>query len=921
MLSFLFIFPIESFKTWNPAIKQPIGSSGKHPETKLLRQGIIQQKISQERFPNYNSPKLKRKTHWMLLIYPLGLVMSHCDLHLPRVPKVSYVAYVDLAQRRRKMEMLMMLVLKPLVLPVCLSMMCQLSPWRPHPLGLHLNTQIQWTLTSHLSAEAERSLLCTLLLLTMSLSEINLLPLHSQTAKLQTVPSSRKVHLSHFLVKTQTCLTLENWICCLGTKKKRLLRNLVTQHPIRMAQILLIEQCLPHVMSLKRKSMNPFLVLLHLQYPKLKLAMLLNHLDLPRCVIFWQGNHLYFGSWHRHSLLLACFFCFLLHMHANLLVLRFYAAKMFHLSVPRCVIFWQGNHLYFCSWHRHSLLLVCFFCFLLHMHANLLVLRFYAAKMFHLSVATCQDVSSFGRGTICIFVVGIGTLCYQHASFVFYYICMPIYQYFGSMLPRCFIFRQLPAKMCHLLVGEPFVFWQLASALFVTSMLLLFFTTYACQFISTSVLCCQDVSSFGSYLPRCVIFWQGNHLYFGSWHRHSLLLACFFCFLLHMHANLLVLRFYAAKMFHLSVPRCVIFWQGNHLYFCSWHRHSLLLVCFFVFYYICMPIYQYFSSMLPRCFIFRQLPAKMCHLLVGEPFVFWQLASALFVTSMLLLFFTTYACQFISTSVLCCQDVSSFGSYLPRCVIFWQGNHLYFCSWHRHSLLLACFFCFLLHMHANLLVLRFYAAKMFHLSVATCQDVSSFGRGTICILVVGIGTLCYQYASFVFYYVCMPIYQYFGSMLPRCFIFRQLPAKMCHLLVGEPFVFWQLASALFVTSMLFLFFTAYACQFISTSVLGCQDVSSFGSYLPRCVIFWQGNHLYFGSWHRHSLLLVCFSCFFTIKMVYAVVCMCLYVCMCGACVHSCVHKCPTHMCASYYVHACVCVPVTVCVVCVEAILK
>ena len=55
-------------------------------------------------------------------------------------------------------------------------------------------------------------------------------------------------------------------------------------------------------------------------------------------------------------------------------------------------------------------------------------------------------------------------------------------------------------------------------------------------------------------------------------------------------------------------------------------------------------------------------------------------------------------------------------------------------------------------MHANLLVLRFYAAKMFHLSVATCQDVSSFGRGTICILVVGIGTLLLLVCFFVFYY-------------------------------------------------------------------------------------------------------------------------------------------------------------------------
>ena len=493
---------------------------------------------------------------------------------------------------------------------------------------------------------------------------------------------------------------------------------------------------------------------------------------------------------------------------------------------------------------------------------------------------------------------------------------MLIHQYLGSMLPRCFIFRQLPAKMCHLLVGEPYVFWQLASALSVTSMLLMF------------LLHIPIHQYLGSMLPRCFIF-----------------------------------RYLPAKMCHLLVGEPFVFWQLASALFVT----SML---FFVFYYICMLIYQHFGSMLPRCFTFRQLPAKMCHLLVGEPFVFgsWHrhsLLLACFFCFLLhmhanLLVLRFYAAKMFHLSVATCQDVSSFG----------RGTICIFGSWHRHSLLLGCFFCFLLRMHANLLVLRFYAAKMFHLSVATCQDVSSFGRGTICILVVGIGTLCYQYASFVFYCICMPIYQYFGSMLPRCFIFQYLPAKMCHLLVGEPFVFWQLALALFVTSMLFLFFTTYAYQFISTSVLCCQDVSSFGSYLSRCVIFWQGNHLYFGSWHRHSLLivcllcfllhmpiyqylssccqdascfgsylprcvifqqgnhlyfgsqhqysllLVCFSCFFTIKMVYAVVCVCLCVCMCGACVHSCVHKCLTHMCASYYVHACVCVCPSLCVLCV-----
>ena len=102
-------------------------------------------------------------------------------------------------------------------------------------------------------------------------------------------------------------------------------------------------------------------------------------------------------------------------MHANLLVLQFYAAKMFHLSVATCQdvsSFGRGTICILVVGIGTLCYYYAFFCFLLHMHANLLALRFYAAKMFHLSVATCQDVSSFGRGTICILVVGIGTLCY-----------------------------------------------------------------------------------------------------------------------------------------------------------------------------------------------------------------------------------------------------------------------------------------------------------------------------------------------------------------------------------------------------------------------------------------------------------------------------------------------------------------------------
>ena len=83
-------------------------------------------------------------------------------------------------------------------------------------------------------------------------------------------------------------------------------------------------------------------------------------------------------------------------------------------------------------------------------------------------------------------------------------------------------------------------------------------------------------------------------------------------------------------------------------------------------------------------------------------------------------------------SVATCQDVSSFGRGTICILVVGISTLCYY------SMLLLFFT-----MHDNLLVSRFYAAKMLHLSVATCQDVLYFGRGTICILVVGIGTLRY----------------------------------------------------------------------------------------------------------------------------------------------------------------------------------
>ena len=112
----------------------------------------------------------------------------------------------------------------------------------------------------------------------------------------------------------------------------------------------------------------------------------------------------------------------------------------------------------------------------------------------------------------------------------------------------------------------------------------------------------------------------------------------------------------------------------------------------------------------------------------------------------------------------CCQDVSSFGGYLPRCFILLVGERTVSVLW-RTS-------CCCPDVSSVL------AAKMCHLLVATCQDVSSYGRETYC--------------------VCIVTYQ---LLLPRCVI------SSC-----------------------------------------CQDVSSFGGYLPRCFILLVGECTVFVLW-------------------------------------------------------------------------
>ncbi len=82
-----------------------------------------------------------------------------------------------------------------------------------------------------------------------------------------------------------------------------------------------------------------------------------------------------------------------------------------------------------------------------------------------------------------------------------------------------------------------------------------------------------------------------------------------------------------------------------------------------------------------------------------------------------------------------CQDVSSLGNNLSRCFVFRQGGSV-------------CMFCFMWAL----------VVKMFCLWATSCQDVSSLGRGVLC----------------VFSVLCEP-------WLSRCFVFGQQPVKMFRL--------------------------------------------------------------------------------------------------------------------------------------------
>ena len=337
------------------------------------------------------------------------------------------------------------------------------------------------------------------------------------------------------------------------------------------------------------------------------------------------------------------------------------------------------------------------------------------------------------------------------------------------------------------------------------------------------------IPSFGNFLSRCSIYWQGN------------LFACMCACLCIVCATFVlsrccIFRQLLVKMFHLSArkvvfvcvhacalcvqlsccqdvasfgsfsSRCSIFRRGKLcLYVCvhvhcvcnfravkmlhlsaasrqdvpSFGEESCVCMC------ACMCIVCA-TFVLSRCCIVRQLLVKMFHLSARK-----------------VVFVCVRACA-LCVQLSCCQDVASFGSFSSRCSIFRRGKLcLYVC----------------VHVHC---VCNFRAVKMLHLLAASHQDVPSFGEES-CVCMCA--CMCIVCATFV---------------LSRCCIFRQLLVKMFHLSATKV-----------------VFICVRACA-LCVQLSCCQDVASFGSFSSRCSIFRRGKLF---------------------------VCVC--ACMCIVCVHAC----------------------------------
>ena len=409
------------------------------------------------------------------------------------------------------------------------------------------------------------------------------------------------------------------------------------------------------------------------------------------------------------------------------------------------------------------------------------------------------------------------------------------------------------------------------------------------------------ILSFGSFLSRCSIFWQGK------------LFACM-CVCLCIVCSTFVLsrccifRQLLVKMFHLLVRKVVCMFVCVHVHcvfnFCavkmlhlsaascqdvpSFGEESCVCMC------VCLCIVCS-TFVLSRCCIFRQLLVKMFHLLVrkvvcmfvcvhvhcvfnfcavkmlhlsaascqdvpsfGEEScvcmcacmcivcatfvlsrccIFRQLLVKMFHLSARKVVFVCVHACALCVQLSCCQDVASFGSFSSRCSIFRRGKLYLYVCMHVHC------------------VCNFHAVKMLHLSAASRQDVPSFGEES-CVCMCA--CMCIVCATFV---------------LSRCCVFWQLLVKMFHLSARKV-----------------VFVCVRACA-LCVQLSCCQDVTSFGSFSSRCFIFRRGKLCFYVCVHVY-----CVCNFRVVKMLHLSAasrqdvpsfgeesCVCMCVCMCIVC--------------------------------------
>ena len=409
------------------------------------------------------------------------------------------------------------------------------------------------------------------------------------------------------------------------------------------------------------------------------------------------------------------------------------------------------------------------------------------------------------------------------------------------------------------------------------------------------------IPSFGSFLSRCSIFWQGK------------LFACMCVCLCIVCATFVlsrccIFRQLLVKMFHLLVRKVVCMFVCVHVHcvcnFCAVKMLHLLAAS--------RQDVASFGSFSSRCCIFRRgmlclyvcvhvhcvcnfRAVKMLHLSAAsrQDVPSFGEESCLHVC--------VCACA-LCVQLLCCQDVASFGSFSSRCSIFRRGKLCLYVCVHVHCVcnfravkmlhlsarkvvfvcVCACALCVQLsccqdiasfgsfssrscifrrgklclyvcvHVHC---VCNFRAVKMLHLSAASRQDVASFGEEScVCMCVC----MCIVCATFV---------------LSRCCIFRQLLVKMFHLSARKV-----------------VFVCVRACA-LCVQLSCCQDVASFGSFSSRCSIFRRGKLCLYVCMHVH-----CVCNFRAVKMLHLSAasrqdvpsfgeesCVCMCVCMCIVC--------------------------------------